>query len=126
MDRPWWHEETGRTFTAEAGIFILKVHRTPDPEHVRFIVLKSDGADGHVLVGSGTRSDLGTAMTAAERMADRLCAVSGMAPACAPEWGPLVRPVASASAGGVRYSAAYTAPISRWRRLSVPSRKSRM
>jgi hypothetical protein len=68
MEAPQWREELGGTFMAETAEFTIKVRRTANRQHVRFIVLKRI----EVLVGSGTTADIAAAMNAAQQMAERL------------------------------------------------------
>ena len=68
MDALEWREVAGGTFVAYTANFTLEVRRTANRHHVRFKVEKYTGA----LLASGTTVDVGTAMYAAEKMAERL------------------------------------------------------
>jgi CheY-like chemotaxis protein len=70
MEKPQWREEAGGAFVAETAEFTMRVHRKADRQYVRYVVLKRTG----VLVGSGTTNDIGTAMNAAENMAEQFSA----------------------------------------------------
>jgi hypothetical protein len=63
MEAPQWREEAGGTFVAETVEFTIKVRRTANRQHVRFIVLKQI----EVLVGSGMTADIAAAMNAGDR-----------------------------------------------------------
>lgn len=76
MDNPQWRE-TGGAFIAQVTDFSSKVYRTADRQYVRYLVVKQQ-ANTDELVGSGTLGGavIGEAMNAAEKMADRLRAIS--------------------------------------------------
>lgn len=69
MEMMEWRETAVGTFVAEAAEFTLRVRRTAGRQHVHFGVLK--GREG--LLASGTTTDIGAAMRAAQNIADRLC-----------------------------------------------------
>ena len=68
MNALGWQEVAGGTFVAYTANFTLVVRRTANRHDVRFLVEKYTGA----LLASGTTVDVGTAMQAAEKMAQRL------------------------------------------------------
>lgn len=70
-ETPRWREETGGTFVAETGEFVMKVHTRTICQHMHFTVLnRSD-----VQVGFGKSTDVRRAMIAAEMMAAELAAI---------------------------------------------------
>jgi CheY-like chemotaxis protein len=70
-----WREESGGIFVAYLANLRLKVHRPYDDRGARFTVLKESGAGMRALIGSGSSSNVGGAMHAAEAMAGRIASL---------------------------------------------------
>lgn len=70
-ETPRWREETGGTFVAETGEFVMKVHTRTICQHIHFTVLKRSD----VQVGLGISTGVRSAMIAAEMMAAELAAI---------------------------------------------------
>ena len=70
VEKSKWRKGAKGIFIAETPAFIMKIHHPAHCKYVRFTVSRCGGS----MLGSGTVSDVRTAMSAPEKMAMRCSA----------------------------------------------------